>query len=77
MNNNFCEFLDTEEKVRAYEKECGGVKPGEMVARMKDSGACENCDEHIWRLAGTGLCFSCTTGESDASEDYEIGEWHA
>lgn len=33
---------------------------------------CENCSNSAWKLADTGLCFSCTTGETDASEDYEL-----
>lgn len=37
-----------------------------------DDSLCD-CGAHVWRYAQTGLCFSCTTGESDASEDYEIG----
>jgi len=28
--------------------------------------------ENAWRYAGMGLCFSCTTGESDASKDFEL-----
>jgi hypothetical protein len=31
------------------------------------------CGQHVWRYGGSGMCFTCTTGESDASEDYEIG----
>lgn len=34
---------------------------------------CENCGQHVWRYGQTGMCFLCTTGESDASGDYEIG----
>lgn len=33
---------------------------------------CANCDEDSWKLLRTGLCFYCTTGESDASQDYEL-----
>ena len=33
---------------------------------------CQNCDELEWKYGGCGLCFSCTTGEADASEDMEI-----
>lgn len=38
----------------------------------KDDRECD-CGQHVWRYGRTGLCFPCTTGESDASEDYEIG----
>lgn len=33
---------------------------------------CLNCDELEWRYGGCGLCFSCTTGEADASGDAEL-----
>lgn len=34
---------------------------------------CENdCGEKAWKLARVGLCFTCTTGEADASGDYEL-----
>jgi len=39
----------------------------------KKTGVCQVCEENpIWRFADTGLCFPCTTGESDASEDFEL-----
>lgn len=38
----------------------------------KNDGICEVCDGPVWKLADTGLCFPCTTGETDASEDYEL-----
>lgn len=34
-------------------------------------GTCD-CGSPIWRYGQSGMCFSCTTGESDASEDYEV-----
>lgn len=37
-----------------------------------DDSACD-CGQHVWRYGGNGMCFMCMTGESDASEDYEIG----
>jgi len=38
----------------------------------RNRGTCENCDLPIWKFADTGMCFPCTTGESDASDDYEL-----
>ena len=39
----------------------------------KTTGMCEVCETlPIWKMVGTGMCFACTTGESDASEDYEL-----
>lgn len=40
-------------------------------SRLPDK-ECENCNQLAWKYADNGLCFSCTTGESDASEDYEL-----
>jgi hypothetical protein len=40
-------------------------------ARMTD--LCEVCEsEPVWRWGQGTLCFSCTTGEADNSDDYEI-----
>lgn len=33
---------------------------------------CESCGQPAWRYGGVGLCFPCTTGEADASEDCEL-----
>jgi hypothetical protein len=38
----------------------------------KATGTCETCGLPIWRYAGMGMCFPCTTGEADASDDYEL-----
>ena len=47
----------------------------EKNIRMKKNGAkCMVCDQAIWAFGGTEMCFSCTTGEADASEDYEFEE---
>lgn len=31
-----------------------------------------DCGQPEWRMFAIGLCFTCTTGESDSSEDYEL-----
>jgi hypothetical protein len=41
------------------------------LARKK-ARQCQNCDEPEWKYGGCGLCFSCATGEADASDDMEI-----
>lgn len=38
----------------------------------KDARMCELCGAPVWKIANTGLCFSCTTGEADPSNDYEL-----
>ncbi len=45
----------------------------ELQALAKRKAAtCMNCDELEWKLADCGLCFSCTTGEASAEDDFEI-----
>ena len=66
--NNFSEYitpakaheLNPSTPVKVYEK------------RAKDRRICQCRQEKVWKYAGTGLCFSCTTGEADASDDYEL-----
>lgn len=48
----------------------GGVDYFRKLARSK--AKCEVCGKPAWKIADTGLCFPCTTGESDASNDYEL-----
>lgn len=43
----------------------------------KNNGAtCIQCGAPIWAagsgITGTNMCFTCTTGEADDSDDYEI-----
>ena len=49
----------------------------ENTLRAKRSGAaCMICGGPIWAagsaITGTYMCFICTTGEADDSDDYEI-----
>lgn len=44
----------------------------EEARRAAASGGKCVCGRPVWRLAQTGLCFSCTTGSSDSSDDYEL-----
>lgn len=45
------------------------------VERKRNGDLCF-CGQPIWAIgsaiAGTGMCFTCTTGKKDDSEDYEI-----
>lgn len=75
--NNFGKYITPEE---AY-KHSKGVNNRTLKYYQeltKATGRCIICGiEDIWKYARTGLCFSCTTGEADASDDYElIGNWH-
>ena len=49
------------------------LKTLRRLARVR--GKCEVCGKNdIWRYGGTGMCFPCTTGETDGSHDYELIE---
>lgn len=63
------------------------ITPSQLLAKHPNSGhslaelrekanqpdeVCSNCHEPAWKYAGLGMCFYCTTGESDASGDYEL-----
>ncbi len=70
--NNFEHFLTPEQ---ALKLDNGNGVHQTLKAYQKaaeDDRECSNCDEKVWRYGGCGLCFSCTTGEADASEDYEL-----
>lgn len=53
------------------------VKSLRAALAAKQNGAkCMICGQPIWAagsaITGANLCFTCTTGEADDSEDYEI-----
>lgn len=69
---DFLKLLTPEE---AYEMHKDLAPPRDLAhfqRLAKKRVRCEVCGQPAWRMVDTGLCFSCTTGESDASEDYEL-----
>ena len=48
----------------------------ETLQAKKNGATCMICGAPIWAagsaITGTYMCFTCTTGEADDSEDYEI-----
>jgi hypothetical protein len=67
---NFAEYI-TPTKAQ----EIGDTRSlGELQSLSRSRAKCEVCRQPAWKFAGTGMCFTCTTGESDASEDYELVE---
>jgi len=71
--------ITLEKAVEGHIKLNGGdpdkVRAGfEKQIRMKKNGAKCQCGQPIWAFGGCDLCFSCTTGEADASDDYEFEE---
>lgn len=49
----------------------------DAVERKKSGAKCQICGQPIWAI-GSAIafegCFTCITGETDDSEDYEIDE---
>ena len=66
--NNFHRYLTPAEAVKCTNRT---LKQLTALANAPEA-TCENCDEKVWRLGGCGLCFTCATGEADASDDYEL-----
>ena len=73
--NNFCGYQTPEE---AFKQHIAVNDPPihtlEDYKRFaKNNALCEICKvEKVWKMVDTDMCFSCTTGEADASEDYEL-----
>lgn len=59
------------EKIHAIKKTLKAT-----VQRQKDGARCTVCGQPIWALgssfSGFDGCFTCITGESDDSSDYEV-----
>jgi len=46
---------------------------GYWLKQQRDESMCMVCgSEPVWRMSGTGLCFTCCTGETNPSDDYEL-----
>jgi len=43
----------------------------ELEKAARKNQKCD-CGQPAWKYGDCGLCFSCTTGEADNSEDYEL-----
>lgn len=70
MKHIFAQELTVEQalKKNVYD----GATKSELELRARDDSECGVCSRPVWRLVGIGMCFTCTTGESDASDDYEL-----
>lgn len=77
--------ITAEKFAKMYVEKNPGASFNEVKANLKDvlirkkaGAACGNCGEPIWvagsAIAGFDGCFSCITGESDHSDDYEVYE---
>ncbi|KKR14730.1 MAG: hypothetical protein UT43_C0017G0001 [Parcubacteria group bacterium GW2011_GWC1_39_29] len=70
--NNFGKFITPEEAQKLGDKR----SLEEFKNALKNNDICEVCNSFpIWKYGygnDTGLCFTCTTGETDASNDQEL-----
>ena len=67
--NNFGEYITPEQ---AFKLDPKPHTLEELQRLAEDDSMCQCEQEKVWKYAGCGLCFSCTTGEADASDDYEL-----
>ena len=71
----FAKYLTPEEAKKLDDHLEGGRRqPIEYYKQLaRNNSLCEVCEFNpVWKLADTGMCFACTTGETDASNDYEL-----
>ena len=71
----FAKYITPEEAKKQDDcLEGGRREPLEYYKQLaKNNSLCEVCKVNpVWKLADTGMCFACTTGETDASNDYEL-----
>lgn len=73
---DFAAYKTPQQAFDDYKQSNNGKSPftlQELEKMARDHSLCEVCETMpVWRMAGQGMCFTCTTGESDASEDYEL-----
>ena len=75
--------IGVKEYVKLHIKNNPGEDPSDLLRRFRTcigdslAGARCQCGEPIWVIGSVfagHACFTCTTGEADPSEDYEIDE---
>jgi len=64
-------------KAQAYGEDGWTVQDLSRWARNRDKGwKCGTCGSPIWAVgsaqADRAICFTCSTGEADDSEDYDV-----
>ena len=68
-------FVTPEEyyKIQQEDKRTKFMHTLKHLRRMaRNKQKCELCGQPAWKLGDCGMCFPCTTGESDSSNDYEL-----
>lgn len=70
---DFC-YITPEDLVTRYPEilKTTSLKKLEKLANQKDR-ICLNClQANVWKFGECNMCFSCVTGETDASQDFEL-----
>lgn len=73
--NNFHSYITPEKAAKLHNtiESNDKVSVAHYEHLSKNKQMCFVCKiEKVWRFGGCGMCFSCTTGEADASDDYEL-----
>ena len=69
--NNFT-MITVDELIKMFPLEMKREKLLRHSASLPDE-LCSVCKtEKAWKYGGCGMCFSCTSGEADASKDFEL-----
>lgn len=68
--NNFT-YITVEKFIKQHPDEKKNYKRLKEIAAQPDV-LCQCEQQNVWKYGESGLCFSCTTGEADASDDYEL-----
>jgi hypothetical protein len=65
----YARYITPEEAVKLGDTRT--LKELKAAQRVSKKAKCIVCNEPVWRYGVGDMCFPCTTGGSDASEDYE------
>ena len=69
-------YISIEEFADGVVKNNKDTNRKELIASLREALAAKKSGAPIWAagsaITGTNMCFTCTTGEADDSEDYEI-----
>lgn len=74
--HQFAQYITPEQAYKNHLKANGKNATNSLEfykqAAKNTDAECDICGRPVWRIVNLGMCFSCVTGESDASEDYEL-----
>lgn len=75
MTREFAEYI-TPEQAKQFHDELNPKNKLPLsywIKRSKITAKCWVCGmEPVWKFGQGDMCFTCTTGEADCSDDYEL-----